>query len=348
MQDREPPLRGRVALVAGATRGAGRGIACMLGAAGATVYCSGRSVRGAPSPMGRPETIEETAELVEARGGRGIAVRTDHTREAEVERLVSRIRDEQGRLDVLVNDVWGGDPMIDWSGRFWTLDLEAARRLVDQAVFSHLATARHAAALMVAQGSGLIVEVTDAAGDGYRGHLLYDLVKAAVRRLGYAMAWELLPAGVTALSATPGFLRSEAVLDHFGVTEANWRDAVAQDPFFAQSETPFFLGRGIAALAADPEVRALAGAVLTAGDLAARYGFTDVDGGRPDFGGYFDEVAEALAARGGELSADERFLLLARYRDVHRDPSRAAQARRLAAGLGFSALGTGLSPAGGL
>jgi NAD(P)-dependent dehydrogenase (short-subunit alcohol dehydrogenase family) len=348
MRDQERPLEGRVALVAGATRGAGRGIACMLGAAGATVYCSGRSVRGAPSPLGRPETIEDTAELVDARGGRGIAVRTDHTREAEVERLVARIREEEGRLDLLVNDVWGGDSMIDWSGRVWTLDLAAARLLIDQAVFSHLVTARHAGALMAEQGSGLIVEVTDAAGDGYRGHLLYDLVKAAVRRLGYAMAWEFMAVGVTALSVTPGFLRSEAVLDHFGVTEDNWRDAVEKDPFFAESETPFFIGRGIAALAADPQVRALAGAVLSADELAARYGFTDVDGRRPAFHPYFDKVADELAAKGAGLTGEERFLLLARYMDVHRDPSRAVQARRLAAGLGFSALGAGLAPAGGL
>jgi len=346
MEREERELEGKVALVAGATRGAGRGVACMLGAAGATVYCTGRSIRGAPSPMGRPETIEETAELVGRQGGVGIAVRTDHTQDAQVERLISQIRTEQGRLDVLVNDIWGGDPLVDWSSRFWTMDLDVARRLIDQAVVSHLVTARHAAALMVERQSGLIVEVTDGAGDGYRGHLLYDLVKGVVRRLGYAMAWELLPTGVTALTVTPGFLRSEAVLDHFGVAEANWRDAIAKDPFFAESETPSFIGRGVAALAADPEVRALAGAVLTANDLSERYGFTDVDGRRPAFHPYFDKVADELAARSSPLSGDERFLLLARYMDVHRDPSKGEQARRLAAGLGFSALGAGLAPLG--
>ncbi len=340
MPDR--PLEGKVALVAGATRGAGRGIAAMLGAAGAVVYCSGRSGAGQTSPMGRPETLEETAALVDAQGGNGVAVRADHTREDEVAALIARIEAERGRLDILVNDIWGGDPMVDWSAKFWQLDIATVRALVDQAVMTHLITARHAAPLMVRQGGGLIVEVTDGHHDGYRGHLLYDLVKNTVNRLGYAMAWELHGTGVTTLALSPGFLRSEAVLGHFGVAEANWRDGVARDPFFAESETPFFVGRAVAALAADPQVHRKAGQVLFAADLAEEYGFTDVDGRRPAFYPMFERVAAELAARDDDLDADQRFLVAARYLQIHRDPARADSARRLAAKLGFADLGPGL------
>ena len=340
MADR--PLDGKVALVAGATRGAGRGIACMLGAAGAVVYCTGRSGAGQTSPMGRPETIEETAALVDGQGGVGVAVRTDHTREEEAVALIARIEAERGRLDILVNDIWGGDPMIDWGAKFWALDIAAVRALVDQAVLSHVITARHAAPLMVRQGSGLIVEVTDGHHDGYRGQLLYDLVKNTVNRLGYAMAWDLHGTGVTALALSPGFLRSEAVLGHFGVTEATWRDAVADDPFFGESESPFFVGRAVAALAADPAVHRKAGQVLFAADLAQEYGFTDVDGGRPAFQPMFERVTDELAAKDGDLEPDERFLVYARYRQIHREPENAAKARPLAAKLGFTDLGPGL------
>ena len=346
MADRS--LEGKVALVAGATRGAGRGIACMLGAAGAVVYCTGRTGSGQLSPMGRPETIEETAALVSRHGGEGVAVRVDHTREDEVAALVVRIEAERWRLDILVNDIWGGDPMVDWGARFWQLDIGAVRALLDQAVLSHLITARHAAPMMLRQGGGLIVEVSDGHHEGYRGQLLYDLVKTTVNRLGYAMAWDLQGTGVTALALCPGFLRSEAVLDHFGVSEDNWRDAVAKDPFFAESESPFFVGRAVAALAADPEVDRRAGQVLFAADLAGDYGFTDIDGRRPAFHPMFERVAADLAARGGDLDADERFLVLARYMQIHRQPAQADQARRLAARLGFADLGPGLgsSPAG--
>jgi NAD(P)-dependent dehydrogenase (short-subunit alcohol dehydrogenase family) len=338
------PLDGKVALVAGATRGAGRGIACMLGAAGAVVYCTGRTGAGQTSPMARPETIEETAALVDGQGGEGVAVRTDHTREEQVAALIARIEAERGRLDILVNDIWGGDPMIDWSAKFWALDIGAVRALVDQAILSHLITARHAAPLMVRQGSGLIVEVSDGHHDGYRGQLLYDLVKSTVNRLGYAMAWDLHGTGVTALALCPGFLRSEAVLGHFGVSEANWRDAVAKDPFFAESETPFYVGRAVAALAADPEVHRKAGQVLFAADLAEAYGFTDVDGRRPAFHPMFERAAAKLAEREGDLISDERFLVLARYLQIHREPADAGPARRLAAKLGFADLGPGLGP----
>jgi NAD(P)-dependent dehydrogenase (short-subunit alcohol dehydrogenase family) len=338
------PLDGKVALVAGATRGAGRGIACMLGAAGAVVYCTGRSGAGQASPMGRPETIEQTAVLVGGHGGEGVAVRTDHTRESEVAALIARIEAERGRLDILVNDIWGGDAMVDWSAKFWQLDIATVRALVEQAILTHLITARHAAPLMLRQGSGLIVEVSDGHHEGYRGHLLYDLVKSTVNRLAYDMAWDLYGTGVTALALCPGFLRSEAVLDHFGVSEANWRDAVAKDRFFAESESPFFVGRAVAALAADPEVHRKAGQVLFAADLAEAYGFTDVDGRRPAFQPMFERVTAGLAAREGDLSPDERFLAFARYLQIHREPAQAGYARPLAAKLGLSDLGPGLGP----
>ena len=256
--------------------------------------------------------------------------------------LIARIEAERGRLDILVNDIWGGDPMVDWSLKFWELDIGKLRALVDQAVFTHLITARHATPLILRQGAGLIVEVTDGHQSGYRGHLAYDLVKNTVNRLGYAMAWDLLGTGVTALAISPGFLRSEAVLGHFGVAEANWRDAIAKDPFFAESETPCFVGRAVAALAADAEVHRKAGQVLFAADLATEYGFTDIDGRLPAFHPMFERVTTRFAESEGELSADQRFLVLARYMQVHQDPAYADQARKLAAKLGLSNLGPGL------
>ncbi len=243
-----------MAVVAGATRGAGRGLARMLGAAGATVYCTGRSVRGRPATPGRPETLEETAEMVAAEGGRGIAVRADHTVESEVEQLFARVRTEAGRLDVLVNDIWGGDALTEWGTPFWKLSTARGQRMLERAVHSHIITSRHGAPLMIERNAGLIVEVTDGETLGYRGNLSYDLAKNAVIRLAYAMAADLHPYQVTALAITPGFLRSEAVLDHFGVTETTWRDAIERDEYFAESETPCFVGRAIAALAADPNV----------------------------------------------------------------------------------------------
>jgi len=281
------PLAGRVALVAGATRGAGRGIAVELGAAGATVYCTGRSTRGRPSSMGRPETIEETAERVDAAGGRGIPLPVDHAEPAQVAALVARIAAEQdGRLDVLVNDIWGGDPLTRWGVPFWEHPLEDGLALHRTAVETHLITSWHAAPLMVARGSGLVVEVTDGTSPRYRGSLFYDLAKAAAIRLALGQAEELRPHGVTAVAVTPGFLRSEAVLDHFGVTAATWRDAIARDEHFAHSETPAFVGRAVAALAADPGGARFAGRALASWELAREYGFTDADGTRPDWGAH--------------------------------------------------------------
>ena len=343
----QQPLRGQVALVAGATRGAGRGIARELAAAGAKVYCTGRSTRAQPATPGRPETIEETAELIAEAGGTAVAVRVDHTVETEVEALAARIRAEDGRLDVLVNDIWGGDELIDWGAKFWTLEMPTMRALIDQAVFSHLITSRHVAPLMVEAGRGLIVEVTDGELSGYRGQLLYDLVKATVNRLAYAMAWDLRKTGVTALAVSPGFLRSEAMLDRFGVTEANWRDAVKADPSFEQSETPRFIGRAIAALAADPAVGVRSGLALFAADLADEYDFTDFDGRRPRFWRTIETWLDAQIAASGDLDPQARRMMGARYGQIHSTPAHAERARAYAAKLGLEGLGGGLQPAGG-
>lgn len=289
---RSRPLAGRVTLVAGATRGAGRGIACALGEAGATVYCTGRSSREDPEAgmEGRPETIEETAELVAAEGGEGIAIRVDHTVEQEVAALAARIERERGRLDLLVNDVWGGDPLTEWETPIWKLDVAKGRRMLEQAVFSHIVTSRHLLPLLLESDGGLIVEITDGDHYGYRGNLFYDLVKTAVIRLAFAQAWELRHKGVTAVAVTPGFLRSEAMLEHFGVTEATWEQAVERDPDFAHSETPRFVGRAVAALASDPDAGDWNGRVLASWDLAEEYGFDDVDGRRPHWGRHFLET----------------------------------------------------------
>ena len=340
----EKPLAGHVALVAGATRGAGRGIARALGEAGALVYCTGRSAVGHPKGMNRPETIDETAALIEAGGGRAVAVRVDHTRDDEVAALAERIRAEAGRLDVLVNSVWGADAMVDWSKRFWEIDLAGVGAYLDQTLTSHLITSRRLAPLMVEADRGLIVEVIDGHFAGYRGHILYDLTKAALARLAYGMAMELIPTGVTALAVSPGFLRSEAVLGHFGVAEANWREAVAKDPFFAESETPALVGRSVVALASDPHVRRKAGLIHFASDLAREYGFTDVDGRSPDFPRMFDATVASMA-KAGAKDDQSKFLMWARYGQIHLDPARRELASRLQTALGLESLGPGLAPA---
>ena len=311
-------LTGQVALVAGATRGAGRGIARALGEAGAFVYCTGRSAAGHPKGMDRPETIDETVALIKQAGGRAVAVRIDHTREEEVASLAARVRNEAGRLDVLVNSIWGADPMVDWARRFWEIDLANVRAYLDQTLISHVITNRHLAPLMVEANRGLIVEVIDGHFAGYRGHILYDLVKSSLARLAYGMAMELARTGVTALSVSPGFLRSEAVLEPFRRSRGgNWRDAIAKDPYFAESETPALVGRAVAALAADPDVRRKAGLIHFASDLAREYGFTDVDGRVPDFPRMFDANVKAIASA-PPLDDEGRFLVWARYCQIHR------------------------------
>jgi NAD(P)-dependent dehydrogenase (short-subunit alcohol dehydrogenase family) len=283
-------LAGKVALVAGATRGAGRGIACALGEAGAMVYCTGRSARGNPATAGRPETIEETAEMVTARGGRGVALQVDHSRPAEVEALCKRIQSEAGRLDILVNDVWGGDQLTEFGKTFWQADLAKGLRMLEQAVHTHIITARYAVPIMLERKQGLIVEITDGDTFTYRGNLFYDLVKTSVIRLAFDYAYELRNKGIAAVAVTPGFLRSEAMLERFGVTEANWRDAGEKQPDFLHSETPLFVGRAVAMLAADPEIGKKSGRVFSSWALSDEYGFSDADGRRPHWGRHFAET----------------------------------------------------------
>lgn len=284
------PLEGQVAVVAGATRGAGRAIAMMLGAAGATVYATGRSVKGRPSDIGRQETIDETASLVNAQGGKGIAVQVDHTVPEQVEALFKRVAEEQnGRLDILINDVWGGEKITEWGTPFWQGSLDKALLMQQRAVHSHMITSYYGAPLLVAGGKGVIMEITDGFDYRYRGNLPYSLAKISVIHLAEAQAAELKPHGVAAVAVTPGFLRSEEMLDYFKVTEDNWRDAGAQEPHFLQSETPFFVAKGIAALAADPDLMSKSGKVFTSWGLSDEYGIVDVDGRTPHWGKYAAE-----------------------------------------------------------
>ncbi|MNO55994.1 3-oxoacyl-[acyl-carrier-protein] reductase FabG [compost metagenome] len=281
------PLEGIVAVVAGATRGAGRGIAAMLGAAGATVYCTGRSVRGSASDLKRSETIDETAEIVTERGGIGIAVRTDHTQEKEVRALFEQVKKEQqGRLDLLVNDIWGGEQLTHWGTSFWEQPLQDGLLMQERAIRTHLITSHYAVPLMIEQSKGLIIEITDGSTYNYRGNLYYSLVKISQIHLAAAMAEELRSHHITALALSPGFLRSEQMLDHFGVDEEHWRDAVKQEPHYIESETPYFVGQAVASLAADPQVSLKSGQALTSWDLSDEYGFSDVDGRRPHWGRY--------------------------------------------------------------
>jgi NAD(P)-dependent dehydrogenase (short-subunit alcohol dehydrogenase family) len=276
-----------------------------------------------------------------------VAVRVDHTVEAEVAALAARLEAEEGRLDILVNDIWGGDELVDWSAEgFWKEDMAAVRTLVDRAVISHWITARHLAPIMVAAKRGLIVEVTDGESAGYRGQLLYDFCKASANRLAYGMAWDLARTGVTALALSPGFLRSEAMLERFGVSEANWRDGAARDPDFAFSETPHFIGRAVAALAADPQVRRKAGAALYVGDLAGDYGFTDLDGSQPHFGRSVKARLDEELAMDGPLRPWATRHAAARYMKIHLIAAHADEARALADRLGWKRLGEGLQPVG--
>ena len=323
-------LRGKIALVAGATRGAGRGIAIALGEAGATVYCTGRSsrersrerTRRRPPTPGRPETIEETAELVTAAGGRGIAVRVDHTKPADVKRLVAAIKRRHKGLDILVNDVWGGDALTEFGKPFWTCNLDNGLRMLKQAIHSHIITSHYAVPLIVGSGRkgtrkrrrGIIFEITDGDAFYYRGNIFYDLVKISVIRLAFAMARELRRRDVVSVALTPGFLRSEAVLEHFGVTEANWKEAGKKKDAnvnskdqndapgdFLVSESTRYIGRAVVALAADPNVKKKSGRVFSSWALAREYGFTDLDGTQPHWGNH------ARKKYGKYKICDERF-----------------------------------------
>jgi NAD(P)-dependent dehydrogenase (short-subunit alcohol dehydrogenase family) len=289
------PLAGKVALVAGGSRAAGRGIAVELGAAGATVYVTGRTTRTEQSEMNRPETIEETAALVDEAGGRGIAVQVDHLVPEQVEALVARIDAEEGALHVLVNDIWGATTM-EWDKTVWESSLDIGLRTLRLAVDTHAITCHFALPLLIKSPGGLVVEVTDGTAEynatNYRVSFFYDMAKAANLRMAFALAHELEPHGATAVAVTPGWLRSEAMLEGFGVTEANWRDATERIPHFAISESPRFVGRAVAALTADPDVARWNGQSLSSGQLAPIYGFTDLDGSQPDAWRYLVEVQD--------------------------------------------------------
>jgi len=294
----EFPLRGKVALVAGATRGAGRGTAVALGEAGAVVYCTGRTTKDRTSDYRRPETIDETAAMVSEAGGTGIAVAVDHFNAPEVEALVRRIEDGHGRLDILVNDIWGGENLIQWNTPLWEHDLDGGLRMLHGAIDTHLVTSHFALPLLIRRPGGLVVEMTDGTREynttHYRLSAFYDLAKSAVLRLAFSQAEELKPFGCTAVALTPGWMRSEMMLEHYGVTEANWREAAATNPHFAAiSESPLFVGRAVAALAADSDVHRRTGGSFSSGGLALEYGFTDVDGSRPDCWRYLAEVQDA-------------------------------------------------------
>jgi NAD(P)-dependent dehydrogenase (short-subunit alcohol dehydrogenase family) len=300
----DKPLTGRIALVSGATRGGGRGIAVALGEAGATVYATGRSTREQRSELDRPETIEETAEMVTAAGGEGIAVQVDHLDPEQVRGLVERIDAEHGRLDVLVNDIWGAEDLVDWNTPIWEHDLANGLRLLRLAIDTHLITSHYALPLLVRRPGGLLVEVTDGTAeynaDHYRLSTFYDLAKTSVIRIAWAQAQELRDHGCTAVALTPGWMRSELMLEHHGVSESNWRDATERTPHFSISETPRFVGRAVAALAGDPDVARWNGQSLSSGGLAQDYGFTDVDGTRPDCWRYMTEVVEREGAVAGD------------------------------------------------
>jgi len=278
------PLAGRVAVVAGATRGAGRGIARGLAEAGATVYCTGRSVAGNLSPYGRSETIDETAAMIAAAGGTAVAVRVDHSVEAEVEALFARVDREHGRLDVVADSVGGENPLMGGYGWFWTADFSKAAAAFEQSLVSHMITAKHAAKLMMRDKRGLIVEVTESDVLGSGGNPVAQTIKLALKSMALNMAAELRPHGVASVAVTPGFLRSERMLEHFGVTEATWRKGIKKDKNFSVSETPLYVGRAVAALAADPDVMKKTGQLLSSWELAREYKFTDSDGRRPDWG----------------------------------------------------------------
>ncbi len=291
------PCNGKVALVAGATRGAGRGIAVALGEAGATVYCTGRSTRAQRSEYDRPETIEQTAELVDAAGGSGIAVAVDHLEREQVAALVRRIDGDHGRLDVLVNDIWGGEKLFEWDTPLWEHDLDAGLRMLRLAIDTHLITSHYALALLIRRPGGLVVEMTDGTAaynaTRYRNSAFYDLAKSAIIRLAFAQSHELAPHGCAAVALTPGWMRSEMMLDAFGVTEDTWREGGSGSPHFrAISESPRFVGRAVAALAADPDLQRRSGGSFSSGGLAREYGFTDVDGSQPDCWRYMVEVQD--------------------------------------------------------
>lgn len=290
-------LGGKIAVVTGATRGTGRGIARALAAAGATVYCTGRSAKGHVSPMNRPETVEQTVAAIRGEGGKAHTLQVDHTNEQQIRFAVDRIIEQEGKLDILVNDIWGGDGAMEWGTAFEETNLKASWNAIENCLYSHLATTKLALPALK-NSKGRIICVTDGTNLRYRGQIYYDLVKNAVIRLAYAFHQEGKQHGVTAASVTPGFLRSEAMLDHFGVTEANWKDATATDPNFIASETPLFLGRALAAWLADPSTM-LDGTCTSSWELGRRYGIRDADGTQPDWGKHWTDTFPSAGSPDG-------------------------------------------------
>jgi NAD(P)-dependent dehydrogenase (short-subunit alcohol dehydrogenase family) len=296
LANQHQPLSGKVALVAGATRGAGRAFAVELAAAGATVYATGRSSENRRSEMRRPETIEGTATLAGEAGGKAVPVVCDHLDPSQVKALVSRVESDQGRLDILVNNIWGGDHLTGWDAKLWEHDLDAGLRILRLAIDTHIITSHAAIPLLIKEPGGLVIEVTD--GDAefnadYRGTFFYDLAKVTPHRMALALATELADHQATAVSLSPGWLRSEAMLEHFGVTEDNWRDGTAKDPHFCISETPHYVARAAVALAADPDKARFNGQSLASWDLGPTYGVTDLDGTQPHMLKYHREIIDA-------------------------------------------------------
>lgn len=308
------PLEGKIAWIAGATRGAGRGIARMLGEAGATVYCSGRSSRTQPNTSnhhyaGRPETIEETAELVTAAGGKGVACRADHNVEAEVAAVAQQIAGDHQKLDVLVN-VLTGEPIHLLTGAFPTQSPQRFRSFFDSWIWSHVTTAWHAVQLMRPNRSGLLVELVEHDHIAWHSHFYLDFMEIALKRLSFSLACDLKPDGISAVCIAPGFMRTEAICEHFGVTEQNWRDALLNEEprkfGWEGSETPCFTGRAVAALAADPNIAAKSGGIFSTWDLSREYGFTDIGGSLPEY----EILAAAIKAYFAELPPGPNFTWL--------------------------------------
>ncbi|MEW9502635.1 SDR family oxidoreductase [Jeotgalibacillus marinus] len=289
---REIALKGKIAVVAGGTRGAGRGISVKLGEAGATVYVTGRTTNSNQSPMGRKETIEETAELVTKAGGTGIPVKVDHTVESDVISLFDKIKKEHGRLDILVNDIWGGDPLTEWGKPIGTHDLNNGLQIQKQAVQSHIVTAHYSIPLFRENKKGLIIEITDGVDYKPRGNFYYSLAKISNIHMAQAMAQDLKDFNITAIAVTPGFLRSEAMLEYFGVTEENWKEGAKDDPHFIASETPSYIGEAIKCLASDPKIASKTGGVYSTWELSEVYGFKDIDGTQPHWGKYYKNNVE--------------------------------------------------------
>jgi NAD(P)-dependent dehydrogenase (short-subunit alcohol dehydrogenase family) len=323
------PLDGKIAVVAGATRGAGRGIARMLGEAGAIVYCSGRSTTGNLSAIGRKETIDETAAMVTAAGGYGIPIRTDHSDIDDVKNLFAQVEQQQGRLDLLVNDI-GGENLAEWKP-FWQANIKQGFDFLDTAVRTHILTSRYCLPLMIKQKFGLIIEITDGDHGGYRGNLFYDLVKNQLIRLAFALSSELKSKNINAVALTPGFLRSEVMLENFNVTEANWMDAADQVQGFCESETPCFVGRAVAALAADKDISTKSGRAFSSWDLAKEYNFDDIDGRRPDFMNYVESSIYKILDSGGPKNKEDRYWVSAWHKQLKDDARRSTLISRIEA-----------------